>query len=138
VARITRFLLSCAPGILLLACPAFGQSEVTLEIEAGALTKMPIHVEDFLYENAPVIRFESGESMEDLLVNDLEYSDFFRVSRGPNPGANPGGHRDASVRMGKDPDCRGAAGREDRGQDLRQGLPARQSAAEARDPRFLG
>jgi TolB protein len=44
--------------------------------------KIPIHVEDFVYEGNTFYRFPTGESAEEVLVRDLEYSDFFIVTRG--------------------------------------------------------
>jgi TolB protein len=85
--RVVLSILVCA----VFFSPASGQSEVQMEIHAGALTRIPIHVEEFLYENAPLVRFTGGETIEDILVKDLEYSGIFRVSRGPNPRGNPSG-----------------------------------------------
>ena len=90
MARVSHFVLSIFVSAVFMV-PALGQDEATLVIGTDALTKTPIHVEEFLYENAPLVRFPGGEAIEDVLVNDLEYSDLFRVSRGPNPRGAPSG-----------------------------------------------
>ncbi|MBM3287044.1 MAG: Tol-Pal system beta propeller repeat protein TolB [Candidatus Eisenbacteria bacterium] len=67
------------------------QDEFQLEIRTGTLTRIPIHIESFLYESGTSpIRFELGETPEDLLERDLTYSSFFRVSRGPMALPGPG------------------------------------------------
>jgi TolB protein len=85
---LNRHCLAVAAALLLGAIrpdPAIAQKEVDLgDIVAGALTKIPVHVEEFHYEGVRLVRFPGGEAPEDILVRDLEYSDFFRVSRGPS------------------------------------------------------
>ena len=72
-------------AMTLLPHPVLGQREQDLgEIVAGALTKIPVHVEEFHYEGVRLVRFPGGEAPEDILVRDLNYSDFFRVTRGPS------------------------------------------------------
>ncbi len=74
---------------------AGAQTEFQMEIRTGSLVRIPIHVEEFLYETGiSPIRFANDESPEQILVRDLDYSSFFRVSRGPAAGAagaDPGG-----------------------------------------------
>lgn len=72
-------------ALVILAIPAAGQSEIDMTIVSRGASKIPIHVEEFLYENAPIVRLAGGETLEDILVSDLNHSDFFRVSIGPNP-----------------------------------------------------
>jgi TolB protein len=52
--------------------------------------KIPIHVEDFVYEGTAFFRFPTGQSAEEVLVRDLEYSDFFTVTRGLPSSASAG------------------------------------------------
>ena len=68
-----------------LVVTAAGQDEYDLTIVSRGATKIPIHIEEFLYENAPIVRLAGGETLEDILVSDLNHSDFFRVSIGPSP-----------------------------------------------------
>lgn len=65
-------------------------SDVHMQIELGqGLQKIPIHIEDFLYQGTSPIRFSSGESPEDVLVADLRNADFFVVTRGAAPTGDP-------------------------------------------------
>jgi TolB protein len=89
-----RFALAVLSALLVLSlCPprAAGQAEVDMEIRTGSLVRIPIHVEEFQYEGGlPQVRFASGETPEQILLKDLEYSSFFRVSFGSAAPAGPG------------------------------------------------
>lgn len=92
---VTFFLLAGALG----SSGAAAQSEFQIEIKAGQLFRMPIHVLDFGSEGVGPIRFAGGDQPEQVLVRDLEYSSFFTVTRGTaadpaNPAAGlPAGTR---------------------------------------------
>src|SRR5512143_616283 len=83
-------------ALLLLALAAGGagsawaQSEARIEIRAGTVMRIPIHIEDFAYQGIPSIRFAGGGDMpEAVLVADLERADIFVISRGRGPMGNP-------------------------------------------------
>lgn len=85
---VTAFLLFCG---LTASCPsiASAQSEARIEIRAGTVLKIPIHIEDFAYQGLAMIRFPGGEAPEEVLVADLEKADIFVVSRGRGATGNP-------------------------------------------------
>ncbi len=93
---------------------AGAQTDFDLEIRTGVLVRIPIHVEEILYEGGlSPISFANGETPDQVLVKDLEYSSFFRVSSGPAAPAGPasaGRHRSAGRprhRLGHDPEVVG-------------------------------
>jgi TolB protein len=89
-----RLLLAAVLAILLGALrpsPARGQSEYDLEIRTGTLVRIPIHVESFVYEDGILrVPFAGGETAEQVLLKDLEYSSFFRASFGSPAPSGPG------------------------------------------------
>ncbi len=71
-------------GLLLLGTvSAFGQEEVPLVIREGTLFKSDLKVQDWTYQDVPRRLLLTGESCEDVLVQDLKFSDFFQVERTP-------------------------------------------------------
>jgi TolB protein len=80
----------CCMGLPIWPIRAEAQTDFDLEIRTGVLVRIPIHVEEILYEGGiPPISFANGETPDQVLVKDLEYSSFFRVSSGPAAPAGP-------------------------------------------------
>lgn len=78
-------LLGTGPGV------ARGQTDLGLEIREGSMARIPIHLEDFVYAGSiPLVSYGAGETPEKVLERDLEYSSFFRVTRGKPGGAGAG------------------------------------------------
>ncbi|MDM7915538.1 MAG: Tol-Pal system beta propeller repeat protein TolB [Candidatus Eisenbacteria bacterium] len=60
------------------------------DIVSGSLYKIPIHIEQFVYQGGVVLSFPGGDRAEIILGQDLRYSDFFTVSLG-SFASGPGG-----------------------------------------------
>lgn len=78
----TLFVLAAA--VLCLGVPArraSGQQDFYGQIQEGSLYKIPVEVRDWRYIEIPPRLFVSGESCEQVLAQDLKYSDFFDVMR---------------------------------------------------------
>lgn len=59
----------------------WAQEEFDLRVSQDAVEKTPILVRDFTYDGAPRKLLARGEAPEEILVQDLEFSDFFDVAR---------------------------------------------------------
>ncbi len=95
--RSVLFLFPLVCGFCANRAPA--QSEYQLEITAGQLFRMPLHVYDIMSEGLGPIRFGGGESPDQVLQRDLEYSGFFILSRGTTfDPANPAAGAPAGTR----------------------------------------
>ncbi len=85
-----------AMGGLLAFAGGFGvpaaraQDEARGVISSGTLFKSRMEVQDWTYQDTPRRLLATGEACEDVLVQDLTYSDFFRVERQEPFAALPG------------------------------------------------
>lgn len=85
-------------GLLVPGLPALGPAEAraqddwTITVNPEAAVKTPILVRNFTYDGPPRKLLTRGEAPEEILVQDLEFSDFFDVARegyGSGSGKSP-------------------------------------------------
>ncbi|MCA9754556.1 MAG: PD40 domain-containing protein [Candidatus Eisenbacteria bacterium] len=82
-ARSRRFAIG---ALMVLLCggatsTCWAQDEFDLEIRTDSTAKTPILVRDFTYDGPPRKLLARGEAPEEIVVQDLEFSDYFDVSR---------------------------------------------------------
>lgn len=68
-------------GLILSPRPAAGQAEVYLEVQKAEFFKVPVILEDFRLEGLDAVIFAGRQRAEDILGQDLDYTDAFHVIR---------------------------------------------------------
>lgn len=74
-----------------------GREDILLVIRGDAVLKVPVLVRDFTYDGAPRKLLRTGEEPEQIVVQDLTFSDFFDVRREGVAPARGGESPDAVV-----------------------------------------